>query len=290
LDCKPANGIDLHIHSSASDGTLSPAEIIRRAAKLNLAAIAITDHDTLKGTAIAMRVDRPADLHLLSGIEISAAPPAGYGIPGSLHILGYGVDPEDNALSGVLAQMKAARDNRTPRIVQALNDLGIEISRAEVAAKVGDSIAGRPHIAQVLMDRGVVSSIDQAFDRYLGKGKPAYQDKERISSAETIGLIQGAGGIAVLAHPGLVEVTSRARERLIAELRGMGLGGLEAYYPEHSAEDTAGFVALARRYGLKISGGTDYHGKNTPGVEMGCGRGDFHVPFTVYEALRATLA
>jgi hypothetical protein len=131
--------------------------------------------------------------------------------------------------------------------------------------------------------------MDEAFDRYLGKGKPAYQDKERVSSTETIDLIRGAGGIAVLAHPGLIEVTGSARERLIAELCEMGLGGLETYYPDHSADDTAAFETLASRHGLKISGGTDCHGDNTPGVEMGCGRGDFHVPFTVYEALRNAL-
>jgi 3',5'-nucleoside bisphosphate phosphatase len=290
LDCKPVKGIDLHIHSSASDGTLSPVEIIRRAKSLNLSAIAITDHDTLKGTAMAGRIERPTDLHLLSGIEISAAPPAGYGIPGSLHILGYGIDPDDKALDDALMLMRAARDDRTPRVLRALKGLGIEISTAEVAAKVGDSIAGRPHIAQVLMDKGVVDSIDEAFDRYLGKGKPAYQDKERLSSAETIALIQGAGGIAILAHPGLVETTEPERKRLIAELCELGLGGLEAYYPDHSAHDTAGFEALAGQHGLKLSGGTDFHGENTPGVQRGCGRGDFFVPFTVYEALRNALA
>jgi 3',5'-nucleoside bisphosphate phosphatase len=290
LDYKPVNGIDLHIHSSASDGTLSPTDILQRAAMLNLSAIAITDHDTLIGTSLAMRAERQAGLHLLSGVEISAAPPQGYGIPGSLHILGLGIDPDDKTLGEALAQMKTARDNRNPRIVRALNDLGIEIGMAEVAAKVGGSIAGRPHIAQVLMDKGVVASMDEAFDRYLGKGKPAYQDKQRISSAETIGLIRGAGGIAVLAHPGLVEVKGTALECLVAELCEFGLGGLEAYYPEHTASDTATMEALARRHGLKLSGGTDFHGDNKPGVEMGCAKGDFYVPFTVFEALKAALA
>jgi 3',5'-nucleoside bisphosphate phosphatase len=160
----------------------------------------------------------------------------------------------------------------------------------EVAVKVGDSIAGRPHIAQVLMEKGSVSSMDEAFDRYLGKGKPAYQDKKRISSRETIDLIRTAGGIAVLAHPGLIEVTQPVRERLIAELCEMGLGGLEAYYPEHTAKDTAAFEHLAEKFDLRLSGGTDCHGANTPGVEMGCGRGDFYVPFAVYETLRSALA
>jgi hypothetical protein len=290
LDYKPVNGIDLHIHSSASDGTLSPTDILQRAAMLNLSAIAITDHDTLIGTACAMQVEPQAGPHLLSGIEISAAPPPGYGIPGSLHILGYGIDPADKTLGEALAQMKAARDNRNPRIVRALNDLGLDISMAEVAAKVGGSIAGRPHIAQVLMDKGVVASMDEAFERYLGKGKPAYQDKKRISSAETIALIREAGGIAVLAHPGLVEVKGAALERLVAELCEFGLGGLEAYYPEHTASDTATMEALARRHGLKLSGGTDFHGDNTPGVEMGCAKGGFFVPFQVFENLKAALA
>ncbi|MDJ0782967.1 MAG: PHP domain-containing protein [Desulfosarcinaceae bacterium] len=290
MDCKPASGIDLHIHSTASDGTLSPAAIIQRAAQLNLSAIAITDHDTLTGTAAALDMERPDGLHLLSGIEISAAPPEGYGIPGSLHILGYGIDPHDRPLNDALAQLKAARENRNPRIVDALNALGIRITMAEVAAKVGGSMAGRPHIAQVLMEKGVVATMDEAFDRYLGKGKPAYRDKERIASKDAIALIRNAGGIAVLAHPGLVEVTAAARARLIAELCEMGLGGVEAYYPQHSAADTAAFEALAGTHHLLVSGGTDFHGQNSPGIEMGCGSGGFHVPYAIYEALDAALA
>jgi predicted metal-dependent phosphoesterase TrpH len=290
LDCKPADGIDLHIHSTASDGTLNPAEIIRYATALKLSAIAITDHDTLKGTAAAMHCERPAGLHLLAGIEISAAPPPGYGIPGSLHILGYGIDPADAALEAALARLKAARENRNPRIVAALNRLGIDISMAEVAVKVGGAMAGRPHIAAVLMDKGVVASMDEAFDRYLGKGKPAYQDKERISSEAAIARIRAAGGIAVLAHPGLVAVGNELRRRLVAELSEMGMGGLEAHYPSHSAEETAFFVALAKQHNLVLSGGTDFHGANTPGVEMGCGEGGFKVPFSIYRDLIEALA
>jgi len=289
LDCKTAKGIDLHIHSTASDGTLSPAEILERAAALNLSAIAITDHDSLSGSAEALRCERPAGLHLLSGIEISAAPPAGYGIPGSMHILGYGIDPQHEALSEALTHLKNARDDRNPRIVNALNSLGIEITMEEVTAKVGGSMAGRPHIAQVLIDKGAVASMQEAFDLYLGKGKAAYQDKERIFSQRAIQLIKTAGGIAVLAHPGLVEVDGPMRQRLIAELCEMGLGGLEVYYPKHSTEEVAAFEALAETHNLKVSGGTDFHGANTPGVEMGCAKGDFHLPFSIYEDLIADL-
>jgi predicted metal-dependent phosphoesterase TrpH len=289
LDCKSAKGIDLHVHSTASDGTLSPAEILERAAVLNLAAIAITDHDALSGCAEALRCERHNGLHLLSGIEISAAPPAGFGIPGSLHILGYGIDPHDDALCEALTHLKSARDDRNPRIVNALNALGIEITMAEVTAKVGGSMAGRPHIAQVLIDRGVVASIQEAFDLYLGKGKAAYQDKERISSQRAIQLIKGAGGIAALAHPGLVEVDGQMRKRLIAELCEMGMGGLEVYYPQHSPAEIAAFQALAKAHDLRITGGTDFHGANTPGVEMGCAKGDFHLPFSIYEDLIASL-
>jgi predicted metal-dependent phosphoesterase TrpH len=285
LDCKPAKGIDLHIHTSASDGTLDPADVIRRAAALELSAIAITDHDTLEGTAAAMRCERPNGLHLLSGIEISAAPPSGYGIPGSLHILGYGIDPADETLINALTHLKNARDNRNPRIVTALRSLGIEITMVEVAAKVGGAMPGRPHIAAVLIDKGVVTSMDEAFERYLGKGKPAYQDKERISCGEAIALIRAAGGIALLAHPGLVEVDGEERLRLITELHDMGLSGLEAYYPSHHPEETTYFENLARQNGWALSGGTDFHGDNTPGVEMGCGQGGFHVPFSVYADL-----
>ena len=289
MDCKPANGIDLHIHSTASDGTLSPADILQRAAALNLSAIAITDHDTLNGAAAAMRCGRPDGLCLMTGIEISAAPPEGYAIPGSLHILGYGIDLHHRNLVSALARMKSARENRNPRIVDALNSLGIDISMAEVTAKVGGSMAGRPHIAQVLMDKGVVASMNEAFDRFLGKGKPAYRDKERIASRETIALIRAAGGIAVLAHPGLVETKGAQRARLIDELCQMGLGGLEAYYPSHTPAETAEFENLAGQHGLLLTGGTDYHGDNSPGVEMGTAGGDFHVPHRLYEALKTAL-
>ena len=289
MDCKAAKGIDLHIHSTASDGTLKPAEIIERAAALNLAAIAITDHDALNGSAESLCCKRPTGLHLLSGIEISAAPPAGYAIPGSMHILGYGIDPQHQALNEALAHLKKARDDRNPRIVSALRSLDIDISMAEVSAKVGGSMAGRPHIAQVLLDKGVVASMQEAFDLYLGKGKAAYRDKERISAESAIQLIVDAGGIAVLAHPGLVEVEGLERQRLITELCEMGMGGLEIYYPQHSPEEIAVFEALAKAHDLRVSGGTDFHGANTPGVEMGCARGDFHVPFSVYEDLIASL-
>lgn len=289
MDCKAAKGIDLHIHSTASDGTLNPAEILARAAALNLAAIAITDHDAVSGCVAALNCERPKDLYLLSGIEISAAPPAGYGIPGSMHILGYGIDPQHKALNETLTHLKNARDDRNPRIVRALKTQGIDISMAEVAAKVGGSMAGRPHIAQVLVEKGVVASIQEAFDLYLGKGKAAYQDKERISSEQAIKLIKTAGGIAVLAHPGLVEVDGQERQRLIAELCEMGMGGLEVYYPQHSPEEIAAFEALAKAHDLRVSGGTDFHGANTPGVEMGCAKGAFHLPFSIYEDLVAAL-
>jgi predicted metal-dependent phosphoesterase TrpH len=285
LDCKPVKGIDLHIHSTASDGTLDPADILRHAAALGLSAIAITDHDTLKGIAAAMRCERPDGLHLLTGIEISAAPPPGYGIPGSLHILGYGIDPADETLLDALTHLKNARDNRNPRIVTALRNLGIDITMAEVVAKVGGAMPGRPHIAAVLIEKGVVTSMDEAFERYLGKGKPAYQDKERISSQQAIALIRAAGGIALLAHPGLVEIDDEERPGLLTELHAMGLSGLEVYYPSHSPQETAYFEALARRNDWVVSGGTDFHGDNSPGVAMGCGQGGFHVPFSIYADL-----
>jgi 3',5'-nucleoside bisphosphate phosphatase len=289
LDCKAAKGIDLHIHSTASDGTLTPVEILARAVALNLAAIAITDHDAVSGSVAALSCERPNGLHLLSGIEISAAPPAGYGIPGSMHILGYCIDPQHKALNETLTHLKNARDDRNPRIVRALKKLGIDISMAEVTAKVGGSMAGRPHIAQVLVEKGVVASIQEAFDLYLGKGKAAYRDKERISCERAIQLIKAAGGIAVLAHPGLVEVDGQERQGLIAELCEMGMGGLEIYYPQHSPEEIAAFEALAKAHDLRVTGGTDFHGANTPGIEMGCAKGDFHVPFSIYEDLIASL-
>jgi hypothetical protein len=283
-------GIDLHIHSTASDGTLTPSEILALAVKRGLKAIAITDHDSLSGSVAALESGIPTALKFMTGIEISAAAPDGYNIGGSVHILGYGIDCRHAALNDLLDKLKIAREERNPKIVARLNALGMRLNMDELAPIVGDAVAGRPHIAQLLVKKGMAASIDDAFGRFLGKNKPAYVHKYRIPMAMAIAAINRAGGVAVLAHPFLNGPSDpEAFEAFLLTLKSMGLMGLEAYYPEHSSSVTADYCRLAHKHHLLITGGTDFHGAVTPGIQIGVGDGSLNVPYSVYETLATYL-
>lgn len=286
LASDPRAGIDLHLHSTASDGTLTPSEIIAMAVRCDLKAIAITDHDTLAGSVAAIAGGIPSTLMFLTGIEISAAAPVGYRIDGSVHILGYGIDPGHPALDSLLGVLKRARENRNPKIISRLNALGMDLNEDELARIVGDGTPGRPHIAQLLVKKGMAASIDDAFVRFLGKNRPAYVEKSRVPMADAIGAISDAGGIAVLAHPFLIGLTNpQTFEVFLLALQSMGLKGVEALYPDHPSAATVAYCRLARKHNLLISGGTDFHGDVTPGIRMGVGDGSFQVPYSIYETL-----
>ena len=286
MEFSPPSSVDLHIHSTASDGTSSPSELLMMAVSQNLAAIAITDHDTVEGSREARQIGIPPQLKFVTGVEISTGPPPTVDCDGSLHILGYAVDLDDPALNQALDLLQKARKTRNPQIVERLNALGFEMSLDDIRKKIGKSQLGRPHIAQHMVRRGYVSSIDEAFDNYLSHGKPAYVDKYRIPCNQAIDIIRSSGGIAVLAHPVLLEFDSADRlEIAVVELVKLGLGGIEVYYPEHSVENTEFYESLADKYNLIKTGGTDYHGQINPEIRMGSGRGDFFVPFSVYEAV-----
>lgn len=278
--------IDLHIHSTASDGTLSPAEILQAAQARALGAIAITDHDTVDGVRQALKQGIPPSLGFITGVEISSAAPPEIPVAGSLHILGYRFDVDDPALGEALGRLQEARKRRTPRIIERLQALGIDLTADRMAARFGNGPLGRPHVARLLIDQGIVKSVDEAFNQYLGRGGPAYVEKYRIPAAEAIRVIRGAGGVAVLAHPGVVSLPpDRSMADLVARLVEMGLGGIEAHYPAHRPDQIAAYTALADRYDLRITGGTDFHGAVTPDIQMGWGRGDFHVPYRLYDNL-----
>ena len=279
-------GIDLHIHSTASDGSLTPAAILDHARKLNLAAIAITDHDSIEGSREALRAGIPSCLHFLSGVEISAAHPPFLPGSGSFHILGYGIRLDDTVLNQTLKRLQEVRKNRNPKIIRRLNELGCAVSLEEIRQIVGKGQIGRPHIASALMKKGYVTSINEAFKKYLGTGKPAYVDKERIGCEEAIKMIRNAGGIAALAHPGLLDMPDEQRlEVLIQNLIEIGVGAVEVYYPQHTAGQTERYMRLSKKYGLLMTGGTDFHGSITPEIKMGSGKGDLFIPVEVYEAL-----
>ncbi len=286
MDYNTRAGIDLHIHSTASDGTFSPEHILAQAVDSHIAAIAITDHDTISGSKEAIRIGPPPEVKFLTGVEISVNPPASFPCSGSFHILGYAIDLEHPALNQMLEELQQARKNRNPRILQTLKELGMPLAMDDVMAETGKGQMGRPHIAQAMVARGYVASINEAFDTYLGKGKPAYVDKYRMECDQAIALICNAGGIPVLAHPGLVEPTTDLPfDHLIQILKSMGLKGIEVYYPEHTPESVAEYAAMADQYNLLMTGGTDFHGSLKPDLKMGYGKGDFFVPYALYDKL-----
>lgn len=286
MDYKQHVKIDLHIHSTASDGSLSPLEILTLAQKLNLGAIAITDHDTIKGSKDALACGIPPSVKFLTGVEISASPPPFFHCPGSFHILGYAINIDDPVLNHTLALLQDSRKNRNPLILELLNRMGVELTLEEVLNEVGECQVGRPHIASLMLKKGFVQSIGEAFDNYLAKGKPAYVDKYRIDCARAIEIILDAGGIPVLAHPFLLQIKNdEVLEDLIITLSKMGLKGIEVYYPEHSPERIAHYAVLANRHGLLMTGGTDFHGSITPEIKMGSGKGNLFIPYELYEKL-----
>jgi len=282
--------IDLHIHSDASDGTLSASEILDLARELDLGAIAITDHDTIEGSKALIEAGIPKSVQFLTGIEISAEPPLDFPCAGSLHILGYGFRTDDPALNRTLEVLRKARKDRNPQMTERLNLMGIDLSLNEIEDHFREGQIGRPHIAQLMMKKGFVTSVDEAFDKYLGKGKAAYVNKYHADCGRAIEMITGAGGIPVLAHPVFLEpLNDEPLENLIRALKDMGLRGIEVYYPEHSPGLMSLYSDLARRYDLLMTGGTDFHGSMKPDIQMGSGKGDFFVPYALYEKLKSEI-
>jgi predicted metal-dependent phosphoesterase TrpH len=275
--------IDLHIHTNASDGSYSPPEILVFARERRLGAISITDHDSIDGVKAFVETCDASDIRFLTGVEITAQAPPAFQLSDSLHILGYGIRIDDPELSRLLATLQRARDERTPRMVSRLQELGMAITVEELASAFPGPQLGRPHIAQLMVRKGYAASIDDAFDRYLSSGKPGYVDKPRISHGAAAKAIGHAGGLVVLAHPGLYNLPDDVLDALLASLKADGLQGVEIYYPEHSEAQISLYERLAEKYGLIATGGTDFHGAATPGIEVGVGRGDFHVPYALYE-------
>jgi predicted metal-dependent phosphoesterase TrpH len=292
LDYSQSPGIDLHIHSTASDGTLTPTEILDSAHRLGLVAISITDHDTVAGCRAALNTKLPDGLGFITGVEISAAPPPFYPLSGSIHMLGYGIDLNNARLNGVLEALQDSRLNRNPRIISRLNALGLSVTMEEVLSESANpNLLGRPHIARALVKKGYVPNFDAAFDTFLGNDRPAYVDKYRVPFDEAIATIKAAGGIPVIAHPGIyAKDNGLMTNAAVASFKAAGIGGIEVYYPEHSPRQIAHYTALANRHGLLKTGGTDFHGDMKPEVAMGAGYGDLHVPADLYTRLTNALA
>jgi predicted metal-dependent phosphoesterase TrpH len=250
VTCSSHGAVDLHVHTTASDGQYSPTEVVRTACKLGLTAIAITDHDTTDGVEEALAAASETTLKVIPGVEISTD------IPHSeVHILGYYVAYKEPLFQAKLAVFRDSRLDRAQRMVTKLARMGLVLDWKRVSQIAGAATVGRPHVAQAMVEKGYVDSIDEAFDRYINRNGPAYVERMKLSPVEAVQLILEADGIPVLAHPLYVV-------RVVPRLAQNGLAGLEAYYTGYTADETRFLVDLAAKYGLLVTGGTDFHGED----------------------------
>jgi len=262
--------IDLHCHSTASDGTLPPAEVVRLASKSGLTAMCPTDHDTVAGQAQAAAEATALGIDFVTGIEISAEHPR----PGTLHMLGYGVDPSSTVLTSLTEKLIDARGDRNPRIVERLNEVGVAVTMDEWKTQADGGVLGRPQLAAILLRKGYVSSIKNAFEKYLGEGGLAYFDKERLTSRRAIEMIRQSGGVAVLAHPVQLRKENFAQlETTIKQLVDEGLAGVEVIHSDHDELTVRELTRMAEKYRLLKTGGSDFHGGNKPTIGLGIANG-----------------
>ncbi|MGE5484495.1 MAG: PHP domain-containing protein [Ignavibacteriales bacterium] len=255
----PDSRADLHIHTTASDGTITPGGVVEYATRMGLAAIAITDHDTSAGVAEAMAVAERQGIDVIPGLEINTD--VG---DREMHILGYLAWPLTPRLAGILELMRSAREVRIDEMVRRLEKCGIAISAARVREIAGGGVVGRPHVARAMVEAGKVRSIEEAFHLYLDIGRPCYVERYKISPQEAVGEIALAGGVPVLAHPG-----SARRDDLIPDLIAAGLRGIEAYHPDHDAGTAERYLGLCKKEGLIPTGGSDSHGEDDRGPTIG---------------------
>jgi predicted metal-dependent phosphoesterase TrpH len=268
--------VDLHIHSTASDGALSPEEVVGESVRRGLSVIALTDHDTVNGVAPALAAAEAfPGLRVVPGVELSTDV-----AQGEVHILGYFIDYSDGELLARLERMRNSRRERAQEMIARLGDLGVNIDWSRVQEIAGEGSVGRPHLAQAMVEGGYVGSLKEAFDSYIGRGGPAYVERRKLTPAAAVELILRVRGLPVLAHP----MTVADPETLVIELKAAGLIGIEAYYKDYSAADVGKLLSLAESHQLAVTGGSDYHGLDT---ESEAGIGSVEVPLSAAEHLMA---
>jgi predicted metal-dependent phosphoesterase TrpH len=255
---------DLHVHSTASDGLLTSEELLLRADEIGLDGLAISDHDTVKGIeeAYIFLAAHPLPLQFIPGIEMNTEVEEN-----EIHILGYFIDYHNSRLLHRLEEIKEARWERARKMVYRLKSMGLAISFEQVEKLAQGDLIGRPHVARALTEKGYVFSVKEAFDKYIGKGRPAYVPRYKFMPREAIELIKGAGGVPILAHPGLLR-----NKELIHEVIDLGIAGLEVYYPEHTSQQVDGFLQLCQQFNLLVTGGSDFHGtgRHESRSRLGC--------------------
>ncbi len=275
--------IDLHTHSNFSDGTMTPTELVALARHKKISALALTDHDTMAGTAEALLAGAEMGVEIIPGIEISVL----YNQI-EYHVLGYWADPGNSPLAAALSRLQGARAERNAKILEKLKALGIPVTDEELQLVSEQGQTGRPHIARILMQRGVVGTMSQAFDQFLKKGEAAYVSRFAYGAAEAVALIRQAGGLAVLAHPAQNDPELIRLPAVLADLVPAGLEGVELYYPTHSHKVKKRMRALAAEHDLLLTGGSDYHGEVRPNTTL-AGGGNIHVPPELLEKMKERL-
>lgn len=253
---------DLHLHSTASDGTLAPDELVLRAAQEGFELIALTDHDSVSGVAQAQQAAKASGVRLIPGVELSC------GADKEIHILGYGVDVQNEALLAFSAARRGERVERAREMVRRLGENGAPVSFERVC-EMARGMIGRPHVARALLEAGHVNSIPEAFERYLTPGKCAYVPREKIEVAQAVRMIRAAGGAAVLAHPMELKKGEMALTALVGEWKSQGLEGIEVYHPSAQNNHAAFLLSLARSEGMLVTGGSDFHGENVRDSRLG---------------------
>ena len=271
--------IDLHTHSTFSDGTFTPLQLVKYAEEKGLKAFALTDHDTTEGVKEAKSIE--TNVEVISGVEISTR----YDKK-EIHIVGLYVNENDADLNKQLKYYREKRVTRNFEILEKLNSLGVNIIIDDVKESCTGDVISRAHIAKALVSKGFVGSYTEAFDRYLGDNKCAYVPRETLNYEESMELITKAGGVPVLAHPLLYKMSDTNLENMMVKLRQKGLKAVEVYYSTHSNSDTQHIMAMANRVGLIYSGGSDFHGATKPKIDMGTGMGKLAVPYEILEKIR----
>lgn len=276
--------IDLHVHSTASDGTYTPAEVAKLAKTIGLSAIALTDHDTIDGLEEFQKAGAALDIETIAGIEFAALWTKHH--RPEIHIVGLGFDPNHPVLSERMKDIKESRNIRNQKMCEKLSSIGLHLTLDEVAANAGGEIITRAHFANVLLQKGYIAKKEDAFSRYISTGLPGYVEREFLSPKLCIQTIKAAGGAAVLAHPTLYGLNLEQLEELCAELIPCGLDGIECQYSTYSPSETKAITALAEKMHLLPSGGSDFHGKNKPNIHLGSGKNNLAIPYSFWEELK----
>lgn len=273
--------VDLHVHSTASDGTYTPTELIAEAKRAGLSALALTDHDTTAGIKEAMSAAEKENMELIPGIELSTDYKGK-----EVHIVGLYIDVENKELIEQTAAFRKCRDSRNEEIIAALQKEGFTITMEALKAENPDCVITRANIARFLYNHGMIKSVQEAFDKYIGDGCRCYVNRFKISPTDAVRLIKQAGGIAVLAHPLLYHMSTVNLQKLIEELKEAGLDAIEAIYSTYSTGEEQLMKRTAKENGLLISGGSDFHGSNKPRIRLAVGYGHLYIPYSVLEELK----